>query len=94
MTPKIVKNSHILPKNGPNDLKFDIGYIYRVFINSQNFRKFHCFLADFLQKKCIFFADAAKKLKKKLWRKVYAFLGKWSHWAKNWYTCTLRPLLQ
>ena len=40
--------------------------------------------ARFLVKNGHFCRNSGMQVEKKNWRKVYAFLGKWSNWAKNW----------
>ena len=45
--------------------------------------------------KTVIFCDFKNVLKMYFFRgKVLFFLGKWSNWPKNWYKCTLGPLLQ
>ena len=83
-----------MAKNDPNDLKIWHMMYLGVFYWFPKFWKFSLKIARFSGKKFIFFRRLGKNLKKKLWRKVYAFLGKWSSWPKNWYKCTLGSLLQ
>ena len=53
------------------------------FIDFQNFGIFHWKLADFRLKNAHFFAESAKILKTKFWRKINQVRGKCFHWPKN-----------
>ena len=90
----MTKNDHILPKNALNDLKIWHMMYFGDFYQFPKFGKFSSKIARFSGKKHVFFRRLGKNLKNNVRRKFYAFLGKWSNWPKNWYTCTLGPLLQ
>ena len=62
----MAKNSHIFPKNGPNDLKFSHMMYFWCFYKIPTFWTFSPFFGRFLAKTPIFFRWFGKQIKTKL----------------------------
>ena len=83
-----------MTKNDPNDLKFGHKMYLGGFYQFPEFRQNRPKNARFFTKNGNFWRFSGIPIKKNLRRKMYLVLGKWSNWPKNWYKCTLGPLLQ
>ena len=83
-----------MAKNQPNYLKiWHMMYLYG-FYWFPKFWKISLIFGRFLAKKLYFFQCSRVRFEeKKFRRKNVHVLWKLSNWPKNWYTCTLGPLL-